>query len=257
MAEPSEVLVGQTALVTGAGSRGIGRAIALTLAAAGADVAIHAYGDRSAADELALEVSRLRRRAVVLTADLSIPAAARDLVRRAIAELGKLDIFVSNAGTVVRKPILECSDDEFDLMLGVNLKASFAGAQEAARHMVQRHHPGRIIMVSSINQQRLTREQVLYCATKGGVMQLARGLALELAPYDVTVNLIAPGTIETDFNRHLLVDPGFRKLREEPVPLRRLGSPEDIAAAALYLVSPGAAYVTGTTMTVDGGLSLV
>lgn len=255
--EHSEMLAGQTALVTGAGSHGIGRAIASTFAAAGADVAIHAYGDRSAADELAREVGRLGRRAVVLTADLSAPAAARDLVQRAIAELGKLDIVVSNAGTVVRKPILECTDNEFELMLGVNLKAYFACAQEGARHMVERGHPGRIIMVSSINQQRPMREQVLYCATKGGVMQLARGLALELAPYDITVNLIAPGTIETDFNRHLLVDASFRKLRENPVPLRRLGSPEDVAAAALYLVSPGAAYVTGTTITVDGGLSLV
>jgi NAD(P)-dependent dehydrogenase (short-subunit alcohol dehydrogenase family) len=249
-------LEGQVALVTGAGSHGIGRAIAAALAARGADIAIHAHGDPAVAEALGAEIRRMGRRAEVLMADFSDPSAARGVVGETIARLGKLDILVNNTGFVVRKPFFELTDGDFDAMLAVNLRSYFAGAQEAARHMVARNFPGRIIMISSVNQQLVVRGQACYCATKGGVMQLAKAMALELAPYRITVNLIAPGTIETDFNRHMLTDPAFRKLREEPVPLGRLGSPEDIAAAAVYLASPEASYVTGSTITVDGGLSL-
>ena len=246
-------LNGQRALVTGAGTFGIGRAIAWALAEAGADVAIHAHGDRQAADALKRDIGALGRRAEVFTADLSRPEAARGLVNAAIAALGGLDILVNNAATVVRKPFLELSDEEFEGMIAVNLRGYFAAGQQAARHMAARGGPGRIIMVSSINQQVVVRGQSGYCATKGGVMQLAKAMALELAPHGITVNLIAPGTVETDFNRHLLADPAFRRLREDPVPQGRLGAPEDIAAAALFLASPAAAYVTGSTVTVDGG----
>jgi NAD(P)-dependent dehydrogenase (short-subunit alcohol dehydrogenase family) len=249
-------LAGQVALVTGAGSLGIGRAIAWALAGAGADVAIHAYGDRQVADALCRDIRGLGRRAEVFMADLGRPEAARALVADTLAAFGTLDILVNNAGMSVRKPFFDLDDDDFERMIGLNLKAYFAAGQEAARHMAARGHPGRIIMVSSANQHLVVKGQALYCATKGGVMQLAKAMALELAPHRITVNLIAPGTIETDLNRHLLVDPAFRKLREDPVPLERLGTPEDIAAAALYLASPAAAYVTGATLLVDGGLSL-
>lgn len=111
-------------------------------------------------------------------------------------------------------------------------------------------------MISSVNQRLAVPEQAAYCASKGAVAQLARVMALELAVENITVNLIAPGTIETDLNRRLLSDPAFRKLREDPVPMRKLGQPEDIAAAAVYLASDAARYVTGATITIDGGLSL-
>jgi len=250
------ILSGQVALVTGAGSLGIGRAIAWALAGAGADVAIHAFGDRQVADALCRDIRGLGRRGEVFMADLSSPRVARQLVADTIASFGKLDILVNNAGTVVRKPFLDLSDADFERMIDLNLRGYFAVGQEAARHMVARRHPGRIIMVSSLNQQLVVKDQAGYCATKGGVMQLAKAMALELAPHRITVNLIAPGTVETDFNRHLLVEPAFRKLREDPVPLSRLGTPEDIAAAALYLASPAASYVTGASMVIDGGLSL-
>lgn len=250
-------LEGKVALVTGAGSHGIGRAIAVRLAEAGADVAVHGFGDPVGATELAEEIGNLGRRSLVLMADLSQPANGRQLVQQAIAGLGQLDILVNNAGTVIRKTFFEVTDDDFETLLAVNLKSYFACAQEAAAHMVQRRaHDARIIMISSANQQIVVRGQACYCATKGGVMQLARAMALELAEHNVTVNLVAPGTIETDFNRHLLQDPAFRRLREAPIPMGRVGSPEDIAGAVAFLAGKEASYITGATIVADGGLSL-
>ena len=138
----------------------------------------------------------------------------------------------------------------------MNLRGYFATGQEAARHMVARGAGGRIIMVSSVNQVTVNPGLAHYVATKGGVMQLARAMALELAPAGVTVNLIAPGTIETDLNRQALADPATRQARLARIPMRRLGQPEDVAGAAVFLASDAASYVTGATITIDGGLTL-
>jgi NAD(P)-dependent dehydrogenase (short-subunit alcohol dehydrogenase family) len=249
-------LEGKRALVTGAGSRGIGRAIAEALGTAGADVAVHHFGDDAAALEL---VSRLRaggRRAVALPADLADPSAARALVRRAIEELGGLDVVVCCAAVLSRVPFLDLTDAEWDRVHAVNLRGYFAVGQEAARHMVARGAGGRVIMVSSVNQVTVNRGIAHYAATKGGVMQLAKSMALELAPTGVTVNLIAPGTIETDLNRAFLAQPGNRAAKLGLIPMDRIGRPEDVAGAAVYLASDAAAYVTGTTIVVDGGLTL-
>jgi len=248
-------LDGKRALVTGAGSRGIGRAIAEALGAAGADVAAHYYGDDSVALEL---VGRLRasgRRAVALPADLADPSVARALVRRAADELGGLDVAVCCAAVLSRVPFLDVTDAEWDRVHAVNLRGYFAVGQEAARHMVARGG-GRIIMVSSVNQVTVNRGIAHYAATKGGVMQLAKSMALELAPSGVTVNLIAPGTIETDLNRAFLAEPRNRTAKLGLIPMDRIGRPEDVAGAAVFLASDAAAYVTGSTIVVDGGLTL-
>lgn len=247
----------RVALVTGAGSRGIGRSCAIALARDGVDIAVHGYGDPAEASKLVDEIGGLGRDAEIFMADLSDPAAARDLVRRSIARFGRLDILVNNAGTVVRKPFFELTDDDFAYMLAVNLRGYFACAQEAAAHMVERGaEAGRIIMVSSAGQQVVVRDQACYCATKGGVMQLAKAMALELADHEITVNLVAPGTIETDFNRHLLADPGVRDAREAPIPLKRVGTPDEVATAVAFLAGVSASYITGATIMVDGGLTL-
>jgi len=249
-------LEGKRALVTGAGSRGIGRAIAEALAGAGADVAVHYHGDVTLATEL---VDRLRasgRRAFALAADLGDPAAARALVRRAIDELGALDVLVSCAAVLSRVPFLELTDAEWDRIYAVNLRGYFATGQEAARHMVARGAGGRIIMVSSVNQLTVNRGIAHYAATKGGVMQLAKAMALELAPTAITVNLIAPGAIETDLNRDFLAEAGNRRAKLGLIPMDRIGRPEDLAGAAVFLASEAAAYVTGATIVVDGGLTL-
>jgi NAD(P)-dependent dehydrogenase (short-subunit alcohol dehydrogenase family) len=247
-------LAGRTALVTGAGTIGMGRAIGLGLAAAGAPVCFHYFGDGAVAEAAAREAGG---GSLALAADLSDPQAARRLVRDAVAALGRLDILVYSAGTLKRTPILEVGDAEWDYLHAVNLRGAFATAQEAARHMVGRGGGGRIVIVSSVNQQAtVNRGLAHYAATKGGLMQLAKGMALELAEHGITVNLIAPGTIETDLNRAVLADPEVRRQRLPSIPAGRYGQPEDVVAAALFLVGDGAAYVTGSTVTVDGGLTI-
>ena len=250
-------LDGRRALVTGAGSDGIGRAIAVGLARAGADVAIHSLAHDEAAETALDAVRREGRKALLLTADFSDPAAARGTVRDAERSLGGLDILVNNAATTLRRPALETEDYEFLHVLQVNLLAQFACAQEAARGMVDRGvEDGRIVMITSVNQALAVRDQIAYCASKGGAMQMAKVLALELAGTGITVNMIAPGTVVTDLNRHLLADPAFHEKRVGPIPMRRLGEPADIAEAAVYLAGPGSSYVTGSTIVIDGGLSL-
>jgi NAD(P)-dependent dehydrogenase (short-subunit alcohol dehydrogenase family) len=249
-------LRGKRALVTGAGTRGIGRAIAEALAGEGADVVAHYFGDAGLAAEL---VARLRAdggRAEALAADLGDPGAARDLVRRAIATLGRLDVLVCCAAVLSRIPFLELTEAEWDRVHAVNLRGYFVTAQEAARHMAARGGGGRIVMVSSVNQASVNRGIAHYAASKGGVMQLARAMALELAPTGITVNLVAPGTIETDLNRAFLADPANRRAKLGPIPMGRFGQPEDVAGAVVFLASDAAAYVTGATIVVDGGLTL-
>jgi NAD(P)-dependent dehydrogenase (short-subunit alcohol dehydrogenase family) len=250
------LLEGKRALVTGAGSRGIGRAIAEALAAAGADVAVHYHGDGALASQLVGRIRESGRRAVALPADLADPAAGRALVGRAAEELGAVDILVCCAAVLSRVPFLELTDAEWDRIHAVNLRGYFVTAQEAARRMVERGAGGRIVMVSSVNQYTVNRGIAHYAAAKGGVMQLAKSMALELAPTGVTVNLIAPGTIETDLNRDFLSEPGNRRAKLGLIPMDRIGRPEDIAGAAVYLASDAAGYVTGATIVVDGGLSL-
>ena len=246
-------LSGRAALVTGAGTIGIGRAIGLGLAAAGADVCFHYFGASTVAQAAVREAGG---RAFAAEADLANAAAGRRLVQQAIAAFGRLDMLVYCAGTLRRTPILDVDDAEWDYLHAVNLKGAFVTAQEAARHMVARGDGGRIVIVSSVNQATVNRGLVHYAATKGGLMQLAKGLALELAEHRITVNLIAPGTIETDLNRVILADPDIRRRRLPTIPAGRFCQPEDIVGSALFLVGDGAAYVTGTTVTVDGGLTI-
>lgn len=248
-------LSGRRALVTGAGSNGIGRAVARALAEAGADVAVHHLDQPAAAGTLVDEIAALGRRTVALAADFADPAAARRTVAAAAGALGGLDILVCTAAVLLRRPALETTDAEWQRVLGVNLHATFALAQEAARRMVPQGW-GRIVLISSVNQWTPNPGLAAYAASKAGVMQMARTLALELAASGVTVNLIAPGTIETDLNRAALADPAWRTAKLEAIPMRRIGTPADVAAAARFLAGPGAGYITGATITVDGGLEL-
>lgn len=248
-------LNGRRALVTGAGTDGIGRACARALGAAGASVALHHLDQHDQVEATAREIAAHGVRTVVLQGDFREPAAARRVVRDAQAALGDIDIVICAAAILLRKPALETDDDDWARLHAINLQAYFATAQEAARSMVARGW-GRIILISSVNQWTPGNGLVAYASAKAGVMQLGRSLALELAPTGVTVNLIAPGTIETDFNRAALADPGYRRQKMDLIPMRRIGHPDDVAAAALFLASEAANYITGTSITVDGGLEL-
>lgn len=245
-------LSGRRALVTGAGTEGIGRAAALLLARAGARVAIHHHAEPEAAAALAGQTG-----GPALQADLGDTAQAAGLAHRAAEALGGLDILVSNAGMLLRKPLAETTDAEFARVHAVNLGGAFALAREAAGLMRAAGQGGRIVFTSSVNQWMPNPGLVAYGSAKGGLMQLARQMALELAPDGITVNLVAPGTIETDFNRAARQDPAWRPAKLALIPAGRTGTPEDVAGAILYLASDLAAYVTGSTVTVDGGLSLM
>lgn len=251
-----DMLSGRGALVTGAGSRGIGRAVALALAEAGADVAAHHVAASEDANALAAQISALGRRAALFTGDFGDPAVARSTVRRARDALGRLDILVHCAATLARAPFLELTDADWDRVQDVNLRGAFAVAQETARIMVDDAVAGRIILISSVNQTKPTPQLAHYAAAKGGVMMLARSMALELAENGITVNLIAPGTVLTDINRAAFEAPGFRESKMALIPMRRIAEPTDVAGAAVFLASDAATYMTGTTITVDGGLTL-
>ena len=249
-------LDGKKALITGAGSYGIGRAIALAFAREGADVAIHYHSRPEVAASVVADIEALGRRSFALQADLGEAEVCRQLVRGAGERLGRLDIIVTAAAAIYRKPILEITDAEWDHMMALNLRGTFACATEAARLMRANGTKGRIIAIGSIVQQLALAGQVAYGTTKGGVAQLARGMALELAGDGITVNVIAPGATLTDFNRDHLADPQVRQQRIDAIPIGRLGAPEDMAEAAVYLASPGADYTTGITIFIDGGIML-
>ncbi len=242
-------LAGRRALVTGAGTEGIGRAAARMLARAGARVAVHHLAEDAAAEALAAEAG-----GVALQADLADTAAAAALPGRAAAALGGLDILVSNAGVLLRKPVAETSDAEFARVHAINLGAAFALGREAASLM---REGGRIVFTSSVNQWMPNTGLVAYGSSKAGIGGLTRQMALELAPSGITVNAVAPGTIETEFNRSAREDPAWRERKLALIPAGRTGMPEDVAGAILFLCSDLASYVTGTTLTVDGGLSLM
>ena len=249
-------LGGKRALVTGAGSDGIGRAVVRALADAGATVAIHHFGQADAAGDLAREITDRDRPAPCLEGDFTAAQGARSVVQDADNALGGLDILVHCAATLARLPFLEITDEEWDRVHGVNLRGTFAVGQEAARLMADAGNGGRIIFISSVNQDHPTPNLAHYVASKGGVRMLAKSMAMELAPLGITVNLIAPGTVETDLNRAALADPAFRQSKLDLIPMDRIADPSEIAGAALYLAGPTAGYVTGTTITVDGGLTL-
>jgi NAD(P)-dependent dehydrogenase (short-subunit alcohol dehydrogenase family) len=249
-------LDGKRALITGAGSYGIGRAIALGFAREGADVAVHYHSRPDVAASVVADIEALGRQSFALQADLGEAEACRRLVRDAGERLGGLDIIVTAAAAIYRKPTVEITDAEWDHMMALNLRGTFACATEASRLMRAHGTKGRIILIGSIVQQLALGGQVAYGVTKAGVAQLARGMAYELAPDGITVNVIAPGATLTDFNREHLSDPEVRQSRIAAIPMGRLGDPEDMVEAALYLASPGAAYTTGITIFVDGGIML-
>ena len=249
-------LDGKKALITGAGSYGIGRAIALGFAREGADVAIHYHSRPDVAAAVVADIEALGPRSFALQADLADPEVCRQLVREAADRLAGLDIIVTAAAAIYRKPTIEITDAEWDHMMALNLRGTFACATEAARLMRAQGTKGRIIVLGSIVQQLALAGQVAYGVTKAGVAQLARGMAYELATDGITVNVLAPGATLTDFNREHLSDPQVRRSREAAIPMGRLGDPEDMVEAAIYLASPGAAYTTGITIFVDGGLML-
>ena len=246
-------LAGKVALVTG-GEEGIGRGIALRLAAEGADIALNALKDDAGTQAVAREIEALGRRCLVLAFDVTDRATADTQLTRCWDKLGALDVLVNNAGIEHRAPFLEVTEADYDAVLAVNLKAPFFMAQAVAQRWQRAGRAGKIINISSVHEELPFPHFAPYCIAKGGLKMMMRDLAIELAPMGITVNNIAPGAIKTPINEHLLDTPDLLKPLLANIPQKRLGTPADVAALVLFLASSDADYITGTTSVVDGGL---
>src|SRR5215468_7310925 len=234
---------GKNVLVTGA-QRGIGRAIALRFAAAGADVALNYIDDKAATESTAAEIVALGRRAATIAADIARPEEARRLVHDAERALGPIDVLVNNAAIFPRAPFLELNEEMWDAVLDTNLKATFVCAQEAARRMVAAGRPGTIINLSSGAPYRGSMRATAYMASKLGIVGLTRGMARELAPHGIRVNAIAPGVTNTAMPRLGNTEAALAEMAQR-TPTGRIAEPEDIADAIVFLATDDARHIVG------------
>jgi NAD(P)-dependent dehydrogenase (short-subunit alcohol dehydrogenase family) len=247
---PSFDLAGEVALVTGASS-GIGRHFAELLAAAGAKVALAARRvDRLA--EAGRDIAAAGGESLPISLDVTRSESVAAAVAKAEAELGPLTILVNNAGVVVSKPLFEHTEADWDYVVDTNLKGAWLVAREFAHHLVGLKRPGRIINITSVLGLRTIGRVPAYCAAKAGLTHLTHVLAMELARYGILVNALAPGYVETDFNRAFFQTEAGKALISR-IPLKRLGQTEDLDGAMLLLASPAGAYLTGAVIAVDGG----
>ena len=244
------LLDGEIALVTG-GSRGIGRAIALRLAEEGAKVAINYAGNQTAAEEVKAIIEQHGGTAMIVQTDVSDSAAAAEMVARVHEELGGLDILVNNAGITRDTLLVRMKDEDFDAVINTNLKGIYACTKAAAKFMTKQRS-GRIVNLSSVVGEIGNIGQTNYAAAKAGVIGFSKAAAKELAARHVTVNVVAPGFIDTDMTA--VLKDSIREKIVEGIPLGALGKPENVADAVLFLVSDAASYITGQTLNVDGGM---
>ncbi len=247
-------LKGRRALVTGASS-GIGEAVARRLAAAGAAVVVNYRSHPKEAKKIAAEIKSAGGQAIAVHADMSKEREIKSMFARMFREFGAIDILVNNAGIENKSPFLDMPVKDWDQVMAVNLRGVFLCSQLAARRMVK-NGGGVIINMSSVHQIIPWGGYAHYCAAKSGLEMLMKTMALELAEKKVRVNNVAPGAIATPMNEAWLHDPARRKQVLALIPSRRIGQPEEVAGAVLYLVSDEAAYVTGTTLLIDGGMTL-
>jgi NAD(P)-dependent dehydrogenase (short-subunit alcohol dehydrogenase family) len=248
---PNFDLRGRTALVTGA-ARGLGRAIALSLAHAGADVALGLKNASSAAD-VVREIEGMGRRAVRVAMDVTDLAQINAGVAAALAALGKIDILVNNVGLGAPNLAENVTEADFDLTIAANLKGTFFASQAVGRHMIERKF-GRIVNLSSQAGFAALPGEAVYCMTKAGVSHLTKCLAVEWGKYGITVNAVAPTFIETPGTDKMLSDKVFRAdVIERIAGLHRIGAPMDVAGAVVFLCSPAAGMITGDTLMIDGG----
>lgn len=260
--EAHRVLSGQKALVTGANS-GIGRGVAIALGEAGADVVVNYVAGDEAAEEVVREIESHGVKAYAHKADVSNEAQVREMFRRMFSELGTIDILVSNAGLQRDSPFDEMTLEQWNTVLSVNLTGQFLCAREAVREFKRRGvveavscAAGKIICMSSVHEVIPWAGHVNYAASKGGIMMMMKSIAQEVAPHRIRVNSIAPGAIRTPINTKAWNTKEAYDALMTLVPYNRIGEPEDIGRAVVWLASDNADYITGTSLYVDGGMTL-
>ena len=253
MSIPSLSLAGKVAIVSG-GSRGIGKAIALMFAEAGADVVVCSRNLDGRLESVAEEIRGLGRRSLAVSADIARPAEVDNLVQRTMAEFGAIDILVNNAGTTVITPVVEHREEDWDKVMDTNLKGYFLCSRLVGRIMIDRKR-GNIINIASLRGLRGSPGKVGYSVSKAGVIMLTQVLALEFASDNIRVNAIAPGWIRTELSDIVYRDPKSRKEIDATIPMGRWAAPEEIASVALFLASDFSSYITGHTLVADGGVT--
>lgn len=243
-------LAGKVALVTG-GSRGIGRAIALTLAEHGADVAINYAGNTAAAEEIKTAIEGMGRRAILVQGSVADTDGVQAIVNQVVKELGRLDILINNAGITRDGLLMRMKEADWDAVLETNLKGVYNCSKAVMRTMMKQKS-GRIVNMASVVGEMGNAGQANYAAAKAGVIGFTKSLAKEVASRGITVNAVAPGFIATDMTSVLTDEQKAEMART--IPLGRAGQPQDVANAVLFLVSEEAAYITGQVLNVDGGM---
>jgi len=245
----SAELNGQVAVVTGA-SRGIGRAVALQLAALGAKVVVNYHSHPEAAEAVVEQIRSAGGEALAVRADVSEPAAAQKLMDEALAAYGRIDILVNNAGVTRDNLLLRMSEQDWDTVMDINLKGAFNCLKSATKPMMKQRY-GRVVNITSVSGLAGNAGQANYSAAKAGLVGLTKAVAKELGSRNITINAVAPGFIETELTAGLAED--LMKTAVSLTPLGRLGQPDDVAHAVVFFVSDGASYITGQVLSVDGG----
>ncbi len=246
-------LQGKVAIVTG-GNSGIGKAIALGLAKAGANIVIDYVVDPEATDALEQEIVSLGDQAIGVDADVSRVDELQKLVDAAVAKFGRLDVMVNNAGVETRTSVLDTTEAQYDRVLSINLKSAFFGTQIAARQMIAQGGGGRIVNITSVHEDWPMPGNTAYCLAKGGMRMLTRTAGVELAPHGVRVVGVGPGAVATPINQSTMKNPALMAKLNAAIPLGRMAEPEEIAAVVVFLAGDGASYLTATTIFADGGI---
>lgn len=246
-------LEGKVAVVTG-GNSGIGKAAVLALAEQGANVVIDYVAHPEATEELEAQMAKLGERAVGVEADVSKVADLQKLVDAAVKSFGRLDVMVNNAGVETRTSVLDSTEADFEKVIAINLKSAFFGTQLAAKQMIAQGTGGRIVNLSSIHEDWPMPGNAPYCLSKGGMRMLTRTAGVELAPHGILVAGVAPGAVATPINVSEMSDPETMRKIAEAVPVGRMAKPEEIGSVVAFLAGDGAAYLTATTIIVDGGM---